>query len=90
MGNVEPLPKWVMKVYADLWISFGEKKFLFSDAVEKLKIPKERMSVIISELNKAGWIEIELDNKDTRKRRYKLKRFDNVLTGMSSKIDYRY
>jgi hypothetical protein len=73
MGHVTPLPKWVMKVYADLWTIFKDRAFLFSDAVEELKIPGERLSVIISELNKSGWVDIKLDKNDTRKRLYKLK-----------------
>jgi hypothetical protein len=87
MGNVSPLPKWVMKVYAELWVKFDEKTFLFSEAVMELKIPKERMSVIISELNKSGWIAVELDKNDSRKRRYKLKKPDEVIIGMSTKIN---
>ena len=86
MENVNPLPKWVMKVYADLWVIFKDKSFLFSEAVQKLEIPRERMSVIISELNKAGWVDVEINKKDTRKRKYKLKMPDDVITRMSSKF----
>ena len=87
MTNVKPLPKWVMKTYAELWVKFNENTFLFNDAVLELKIPKERMSVIISELNKSGWIDVELDKNDARKRRYKLKKPDEVIIGMNAKIN---
>jgi len=86
MGNVSPLPKWVMKVYADLWVMFEEKPFLFNNAVQELDIPKERMSVIISELNKAGWLDVEINKKDTRKRKYFLKKPDNIIKQMSTKF----
>ncbi|MBI2106590.1 MarR family transcriptional regulator [Candidatus Woesearchaeota archaeon] len=87
MENVKPLPKWVMKTYADLWANFKRSYFSFKDASEKLKIPRERLSVIISELNKSGWIEVKLDKKDARKRDYKLKEPDEAVIGMSSKFN---
>jgi len=86
MGNVSPLPKWVMKVYAELWVRFNENAFFFNDAVNELKIPRERMSVIISELNKSGWMTVELDKNDTRKRKYRLKKPDDAITGLSASI----
>ena len=76
-----------MKIYAELWSRFNQQTFLFNEAASELKIPKERLSVIISELNKSGWIEVELDKNDARKRRYKLKKPDEIITGMTAKIN---
>ena len=70
---VEHIPKWVMQRYSKLWSKFGEKKFSYEDAEEALKESDNRiLSVFLSELKKAGWVAIELDPVDSRKRLYKL------------------
>ncbi len=65
------LPEWVMQRYAKLWSKFREKEFSFEEAKEFLK-EKTAMSVLLSELKEAGWIEVKLDQKDSRKRLYNL------------------
>ena len=68
------IPKWVMKKYAILWKSFHEKKFDFKEAAKVLKEKnKKRMYRVFSELNRSGWIEAEIDPKNSRKRIYQLK-----------------
>ena len=37
------------------------------------------VSVILSEMRKAGWLEVRLDPEDARKRLYKLKAPDEVV-----------
>ena len=69
---VEHIPKWVMQRYSKLWSKFGEKLFSY-DAIEELLGEDNRLiSVFLSELKKAGWVSIQLDPKDARKRIYKL------------------
>lgn len=66
-------PKWILKRYAILWKKFGEKKFSFENAQEALNEDARVISLFLSELNKAGWIEkIEPHPDDARKRLYKL------------------
>lgn len=77
-----PLPKWIMHRYAILWDKFKTKEFSHQQACNKLKANKEVVSVLISDLKKAGWIEVELNPKDTRKRLYKLKSPDKALREM--------
>lgn len=68
----QPLPKWIQKRYAVLWKKFKNKEFTFEQAESALK-DKAGINVFFSDLRKAGWLEVALDSKDTRKRIYKLK-----------------
>ena len=61
-----------MQRYSKLWSKFGEKPFSY-DAVEELLEEDNRLiSVFLSELKKAGWVSMQLDPTDSRKRIYKL------------------
>ena len=68
------MPKWLTKRYAMLWNDLKDNKFEFNEAKEKLnETDNKRLSVILSDIKKHGWIEIELHPKSSRKRLYKLK-----------------
>jgi len=55
-------------------------KTLIVSKLIKLCLMKERMvSVILSKMRKAGWLEMRLDPNDARKRLYKLKAPDDVV-----------
>jgi len=69
----EPLPKWVMIRYSKIWNKFKDKSFSHEQAVKILKDKDQVVSVFLSELKKAGWLEVTLDPKDSRLRLYKLK-----------------
>jgi len=69
---IKHLPEWIMKRYAKLWTRFKEKEFTKEQA-EKV-IPKDTaMAVFLSELRKAGWLEMKMSGEDARKTIYKLK-----------------
>ena len=68
-----PLPKWIQKRYSILWNKFKNKPFSHEDASRLLSDNEQVVSVFISDLRKAGWVEVTLDQKDTRMRRYVLK-----------------
>ena len=68
-----PLPKWVQQRYAVLWKKFDVKFFTHEQAAKVLKDNQQLVSVFLSDLKKAGWIEVSLDAKDSRIRLYKLK-----------------
>ena len=67
---VRPLPKWVMTSYAKLWKKFDSKPFYHTEAA---RILRRTTSVLLSFLRKAGWLTIQLDQHDSRKRVYILK-----------------
>jgi len=70
----KPLPKWVTYRYSILWKRFNKKEFNYDQAVKNLKEKNlSLVSVILSELKKHGWLNLQLDPKDSRKRFYKLK-----------------
>lgn len=69
-----PIPKWVMARYSKLWKKFEGKKITFDDIKSTLTIDDNRLiSVFLNELKTASWVDIELDQEDSRKRIYTLK-----------------
>ena len=68
-----PLPKWEMEVYSILWNKYDSKDFSHNNACTLLKQKKGVVSVLLSDMKKAGWIEVKLDPHDSRKRTYLLK-----------------
>lgn len=66
------LPEWIMKRYAKLWSKFKDKEFTKEQAMKIL--PKDSsVAVMLSDLRKAGWIEMKMSQEDARKTIYKLK-----------------
>lgn len=78
----KPLPKWIMKKYSVLWVKFGNREFNHSAAFEELK-EDSMTSIALSELRKKGWLEIELDPSDARRRLYKLKNPETAVREMA-------
>lgn len=77
----DPLPKWIQERYAILWNKFKDKDFTFEQA-EKILKNKAGINVFFSDLRKAGWMEVSLNENDTRKRVYKLKHPETAINGM--------
>ncbi len=70
---VSPIPKWVWKRYALLWKKFKDKPFTFEQVQKELKhLDRNVISVLFNELKNAGWISVNLNEEDTRKRVYTL------------------
>jgi len=71
------LKNWIENRYKVLWENFERKPFRADEAVEILKggmgDSSEQVNIALSELRKAGFLEVELDPKDARKRIYTLK-----------------
>jgi len=83
---VEPLPKWLMQRYSLLWVKFKNKEFNHKQATQVLPDDERMVSVILSEMRKAGWIEVKLDSNDARKRVYKLKHPELVVKGIGEGV----
>lgn len=66
------IPEWIMKRYAKLWLKFKEKDFTKDDA-EKVLGSDSSLLVFLSDLRKAGWLEMRMNEFDARKTIYKLK-----------------
>ena len=81
--KVDPLPKWIMIKDALLWRTFQEREFSYKNVSELFK--GENINVIrtmISQLRRNGWLTVALDQKDSRKRVYKLRPLQDVLENM--------
>ena len=68
----ENLPTWIMQRYSKLWSKFNDREFTKEQA-EKLLGKDNAIAVFFSDLRKAGWLEIRIDQADARKTIYKLK-----------------
>lgn len=77
----KPMPKWITYRYSVLWKKFADKKFNHDDAFRVLDKDK-MLSIVLSELRQAGWLEMELDPDDARKRKYKLKNPELIIKEM--------
>ncbi len=78
----DQIPAWVTKRYALLWKRFGVTKFTFSEAVKSLNDDGKFVSVLLSDLKKLGWVKIELDHNDSRRRVYQLSPINEVSSGI--------
>jgi len=66
---IEPSPKCGMKIYSKLWTQL--KEFNHEDSSKTLDDDRT-VSIILSDLKKAGWLKVRLDPNHSRKRLYKL------------------
>jgi DNA-binding MarR family transcriptional regulator len=69
---IQHLPEWIMQRYAILWKKFKEKEFTREEA-EKIMNKDKSLPVFLSDLKKAGWVEMKMHPEDARKTIYKLK-----------------
>lgn len=87
MGEVG-LPKWLEKRYDILLDKFGTATFRMEDAAkvleENIKDSRDQINVILSELRKNGWLAVEFDPEDARKRIYKLKSKEEIVSNVLS------
>jgi type I restriction enzyme M protein len=78
------LPTWIEKRYKYLWEDFKESSFRFEDAAktlkDKMRDEERQVNVFLSELRKGGWLEVKLDPEDARKRIYKLKSSEEIIS----------
>jgi len=68
----EHIPKWLMEKYAKLWQKKKDNPFTLNDYLKILKDEKKIALVVLSRLRKHGWMKVEFDPKDTRRRIYTL------------------
>jgi predicted transcriptional regulator len=59
----EPIPKWLMREYAFLWNRFREKEFDHREACEALRDEEATVSLALSDMKKAGWLEVRVNPK---------------------------
>jgi type I restriction enzyme M protein len=68
------LSNWVQRRYETLWLHFGERAFRSKEAAEVLgrrhEDSKAQVNVILSQLRKGGYLSVETDPRDARKKIY--------------------
>jgi type I restriction enzyme M protein len=78
------IQKWLQRRRDSLREKFGNSNFRFDDAVKVLKEKhqdaEDQVNVVLSELRKKGWLEVSFDPKDARRRIYKLKSIEEVIS----------
>ena len=78
--HASPLPKWAMKGYAHCYRVFKQRTFTYHELLKILHAPeRKRASVLLTHLKRNGWLTVELDPVDGRKRRYTLRPLDSVI-----------
>jgi len=84
----ETLQRWVKARYKKLWSVFGQKEFTREEALEVLKegeakISEDALNLLLSDLRKSGFLGVQADLLDSRKKIYTLKppeKFEDFLT----------
>ena len=84
MTDSEPIPKWMMRRYAQIWKFVKDKPFTLDEAADKLKEDKKVLLVLFSNLRKKGWIDVQFNPEDARKRVYSLRNPEQVVEAMSN------
>jgi len=82
------IPNWLEKRHDTLWEVFRHSPFRFEEAAtilkEKNQDSEDQVNVFLAELRKKGWLTVEFDLQDTRKRIYKLKSKDEIISELLS------
>jgi hypothetical protein len=82
---ISAVPKWVMQRYSRLWKKHKDRELSFEEIQGVLKADgRTTISVFLNELKKAGWMDVQLDADDTRKRRYILKHPQDIVEEMNT------
>jgi len=78
------IPAWLEKRHEFLWDAFHDSPFHFEDAAkilkEKMQDSENQINVFLSELRKRGWLEVEPDKDDARKKIYKLVSKEEIIS----------
>lgn len=74
---VDAIPKWVMQRYSVLYKAFGNEGFNRDGARKAiakagLKGDDTLTNTFFSQLNKKGWVIVERDKRDSRKKIFRL------------------
>ena len=82
------LPKWLEKRHEFLWEAFQGTPFRFEEAARVLKEKnmdsEDQVNVFLAELRKKGWLLVESDPKDARRKIYKLKSKEEIISEVLS------
>lgn len=87
---VELIAKWLFEKYSQLFVKYTTKEFTFQEAMKILhEDDKAYMSLILSELRKAGWLQIKIDQQDARRRIYNLITLTHIVNTIAKNRNVR-
>ncbi len=74
------IPKWVQERLSRLWKKYGGGEMTYPMITKVLSIDdKSTINVFLSELRNAGWIEVQPNKDDARKKIYLLKEPNKIM-----------
>lgn len=82
----EHLPEWLMIRYSKLWLKFKDKEFTKEQA-EKTLNKDTALAVVLSELRKADWLKLKMNEEDARKSVYQLKNPQQTILEEINELD---
>ena len=86
----KPIPKWVQERVSKLYKEYDNQELSFEMIKNVLTLDdRNTISVFLNELRKAGWMEVKLNPKDSRKRIYALKDPKKIMMEIISYGDTR-
>ena len=65
---VEPVPKYLFRIYCQLWVEFGENEFYNEEAEGIIKKSKKYSIQALHYLRKNGWLKSRGSSKEDRRR----------------------
>jgi hypothetical protein len=78
ISNLAPLPKWLQYRFAILYAKHKDKSFTQEQAERDLGLPRATVRVVLSEIRRAGWLDVEMGSDDIRKFTYVLKNPETI------------
>jgi type I restriction enzyme M protein len=83
------IKKWLENRYLTLWAKMKDSPFGFGDAKrilsEKFEDADDVVNTVLSELRKSGHLSVEPDPKDARKKIYKIKSREGIISTLLDK-----
>ena len=67
-----PIPKWLQIRYSMIWKQTRGESFTHEEARKFLRLSIGLTSAVLSALKAAGWLIVEIDPTDSRKRTYRV------------------
>ena len=77
--TTSPVSRWLFKRYAILWYNFKFQPFSFITAKILLRDSVGTLNVVFSQLRKYGWLNVNFDALDKRKKTYTLVGIDKII-----------
>jgi len=79
-------PRWLGTKYCLLYSEYRDRPFSFDEAGKVLKIPSERLKVVLGELRREGFL---FSEREGRKTLYFLSGFESIATGIRASEELR-